>query len=173
MPVSRHIEKERKKIRCLVKGVGYMAGRYKPPLPKDEGVSMCLLSPRLPCRALRPFLAPALVDGVLDIGQVLLYDAPDKEDLDVVLDCNKLRVVDSGFRCELLVGGVDLESDRIVSELRLVLQEPRQLLMPRGLIDDAVFRSPDAFFLACFALVCGYRSCPSANEKRKRSWSGQ
>lgn len=91
---------------------------------------------------------------------MLLYDPPDEEDLDVVLDRDQLRVVDPGFGRQLLVGRVDIQRDRVVSQLRLVLQEPRLFPIPRGiLIDDAVLGGSDAFLLARLSLVCRDRSC--------------
>lgn len=87
-----------------------------------------------------------------------MYDPPDEEDLDVVLDRDELRIVHAGFGRELLVRGVDVETDGVVSEYRLVLQEPRRLPMSPIFVDDAVFRGSHAFLLACLTLVCRDRS---------------
>ena len=76
-----------------------------------------MLSSGLSWRAFCYLLTPAIVHAVLHVLQVLLCHSPDEEDLDVVFDGGKFRVVDTGFGREFLVLSIDFESYRLVPKL--------------------------------------------------------
>ena len=61
------------------------------------------LSSRFSRRPLCDFPVPAVGDRVLEGLKIVLRDPSDEEDLDVVFDGGKFRVVDTGFGREFLV----------------------------------------------------------------------
>ena len=62
-------------------------------------------------RPVRLLCVPALVDGLLHGGPVVVEDAAHKEHLDVMLDCHELRVVDPRF-LRYVLAGIHFHADR-------------------------------------------------------------
>jgi len=99
------------------------------------------------------FVCPALIDGCVHDSHVVLSNAPNKEHLDVMLDCDKFRVVHSRFHGELLSLDVDLQPDSSEAEAGLVLQ---QLRSPRDGVYNPMLVGFHSFLSTCSALICQY-----------------
>ncbi len=97
------------------------------------------------------FLFPTTVDCIPDNLPIAGVDVANEKDLDIVLDGDKLRVVDSRFLRDLLTLLRHFDSYRCKSQRRFAVQ-PLGLLSP--LVDNAMLFRLDAVLFASFAAVC-------------------
>lgn len=104
------------------------------PLPMTTAVAVAVAAAAGLFRPVRLLRVPALVNGLLHDGPVVVADAAHEEHLDVVLDGHELRIVDPRFLRDVLAG-IHFHADRFEPERRLVRQSDGLLAL---LEDDAV-----------------------------------
>jgi hypothetical protein len=91
-----------------------------------------------------------VVDRAADGAEVLLGDPAYEEDLDIVLNCHELRIIDARFAGQLLARGIDFHGDWAEAKLRLVLDH---VWVSSVLEDDAVLAGLGPRFGATLAAV--------------------
>lgn len=115
----------------------------------------------------RLLCVPALINGLLHNGPVIVENATHEEHLHVVLNGHELRVVDPRLLRDVLAG-IHLHADRVESEGRLVRQSDWLLAL---LEDDAVMVWLDAILQAPELSVRQDGSVPDlATAQRDMGW---
>jgi hypothetical protein len=102
---------------------------------------------------------PTSVDRVMDHVHIFLDNAPDEEHLDVVLDRNKLRIIDTGLSRKLLTVDVELHLDWTEAEFWLVFQHSGLVALS---VDYTVLLRLDSALLAGLSTI---------RQNRAEEWS--
>lgn len=92
-----------------------------------------------------------MIDGRNDnFVEVVVVDAADKEDFEVVFDGGDLGVVDAGLPVQLLGLLMQVDADRGEPQLRLTVNHPGPL---PGLVHNSMLQRFDTFLGACLMFV--------------------
>ena len=97
------------------------------------------------------FIIPASINCVSDNVKIIWKNVTDEENLDIVLDGDKLRVVHSRLSRYLLISRGDFYPNRIETKCRLVLE---QLWLRPFFDNNSVFFRLGPFLVAALPIIC-------------------